>query len=353
MGAGMAVRQQVVRVAEVQVIAGGAIYGYSAEVQVEAVLVGKRMAARTERTGAETEESVLPITLEVAMCQHLSGILHPQGFGGIFGKWCAGRVHFVCTGYTVDTHIHIGCRGLVFIAIPDSVRVSGFAGDVVCQSRALAGYVVETFVTVTEAGAHAPGRPGIDKCFAQVFVKRVLQEVGACDVGHQRGNVPQGFHVGMEVALSVVPFAVAVEAGCRGAGSPELVTVFQYFFGRIVFVGKHQAYLQHFTVGTLPIVVVENMVFYPSFTLYVVVIFGNLKGEVFYFLELFPVQSVVAGIVGVGEEEQYITAVEVINQFRVGGTCQQSARACQHFVGISLLACGTIGSIELVGVLPH
>ena len=117
------------------------------------------------------------------------------------------------------------------------------------------------------------GRPGVDKRAACALVPRVLQEVGACDVGEEHRHVVQRFEVGIEVSTAVVPYAIAVEARGRGTCRPQFVIVFQHgkhFVGIDSIVVQQQGALENYAHILLPEVVVEDMVFLCSAMLGVV-----------------------------------------------------------------------------------
>ena len=95
----------------------------------------------------------------------------------------------------------------------------------------------------------------------------MFQEIASGDVREERRNVIQCLYVGGDVARSVMPYPVPVEAGSGSACAPYFVIVFQHrenFFRIRCFVVKDEASLKQYPHIMLPEVVVENMILLPS-----------------------------------------------------------------------------------------
>ena len=102
-GAGVAIRHQVVGIGEAGVEATAAIYVCAAVEQVERILVGDRMASRTECAGTEGQRQVVPGIRQVTVYRYFTRIFVPDEFRAVCRKFRYIGERIAC--HTVETHV--------------------------------------------------------------------------------------------------------------------------------------------------------------------------------------------------------------------------------------------------------
>ena len=149
------VRHQIVRIAESRVISRVIIHLFPAIKQVETVLVGKRMASRTESARTETQRQVVCRMFKIAVHHHFAYVFVPLHFRSIFRKRCIiGAVS--ANAINAEQHIiaHIVVRIIIsgtFVGIPSGITVARFPREEICKSRILSSRDVPTFAHVTKS----------------------------------------------------------------------------------------------------------------------------------------------------------------------------------------------------------
>ena len=99
-------------------------------------------------------------------------------------------------------------------------------------------------MSITEACAQRTGQPGVEQSYPGILVPRMLEKVETGEMRKEGGYIVECDSIGTEVIGSVVPIAVTVESGCRGAGCPQFVKILEIFFGIRVFLVENDGGLQ-------------------------------------------------------------------------------------------------------------
>ena len=113
------------------------------------------------------------------------------------------------------------------------------------------------------------------------------------------GYIVECDSIGTEVIGSVVPIAVTVESGCRGAGCPQFVKILEIFFGIRVFLVENDGGLQEVADAELPEMLFIKKVFNSSDKV-IHILVENVHEDLLYLLSFLRRETVVAGFVGTG-----------------------------------------------------
>lgn len=259
-GARVTVGGDVVGIREVQVVARAAVDGLAAVEDVEAVLVGLRVAARSEGAGAEAQGEILGRRGHVGVHHHLARVPIPEQAGRLGGQ--LPRVGGRTAHDAVETHLVVVGEGRGALpGVPAGVAVVQLARQEVGEGHADAGGGCGIVCAVAESGTHRLRRPGIGQRLPGAAVPGVLQEVATCQIAVEHRHVVERLDVGVEVVGSVAPYAAVVEARIRSAGGPELVVVLHHLQRAVRVVGpvvEHVGALEQHPHVVLPEVVVEK-----------------------------------------------------------------------------------------------
>ena len=133
MGTCIAIGQQIMRIAEVHIMPHCMENRFPTIMQIESILIGMGMIARTERTGTKTQADILFQIPEITVCYHFATVPKPYSFRRIRRKFTIGRA-LLGGCETVETGFKLGIIPVVDSRIPGCIRVTGSTGQEIGKS---------------------------------------------------------------------------------------------------------------------------------------------------------------------------------------------------------------------------